>query len=129
VSNVNQPPKDGQALTNDKNDDVDPTKEGGRATMAVVSVHYVTQGREDDKGGSVGGRSISRSATRTTTAATDVVDLLRWVAATVPLRTLVAGEVVWSPQLSSSGRSGDDDTMILTQQDLDERYPELRPVL
>jgi uncharacterized membrane protein len=77
----------------------------GKATMAVVSVNFVTQG--DDSQGFQNMRA-------------DVVNLLRWTAARVPVSDLLAGEVIWSPQQTTDA---------LSQQDLDERYPELTPII
>lgn len=77
----------------------------GKATMAVVSVHFVTEGED-----------ISHFKNMRA----DVVNLLRWTAATVPVTALLAGEVLWSPQ---------DIADTLTRQDIDERYPELTPLI
>lgn len=77
----------------------------GKATMAVVSVHFVTEGED-----------ISHFKNMRA----DVVNLLRWTAATIPVASLVAGEVLWSPQSA---------TDILRKQDIDERYPELTPLI
>ena len=77
----------------------------GKATMAVVSVHFVTQGED-----------ISHFKNMRA----DVVNLLRWTAATIPVANLLAGEVLWSPQRT---------TDTLRKQDIDERYPELTPVI
>lgn len=76
----------------------------GKATMAVVTVHFVTEGED-----------ISHFKNMRA----DVVNLLRWTAATIPVASLVAGEVLWSPQSA---------TDILRKQDIDERYPELTPL-
>lgn len=73
--------------------------------MAVVSVHFVTEGED-----------ISHFKNMRA----DVVNLLRWTAATIPVASLVAGEVLWSPQSA---------TDILRKQDIDERYPELTPLI
>lgn len=77
----------------------------GKATTAVVSVHYVTEGED-----------ISHFKSMRA----DVVNLLRWTAATVPVTSLLAGEVLWSPQHV---------TDTLTRQDVDEHYPELTPLI
>ena len=77
----------------------------GKATMAVVSVHFVTEGED-----------ISHFKNMRA----DVVNLLRWTAATIPASSLLAGEVLWSPQRA---------TDTLTKKDIDERYPELTPLI
>ena len=77
----------------------------GKATMAVVSVHFVAEGED-----------ISHFKNMRA----DVVNLLRWTAATVPVASLLAGEVLWSPQRA---------TDTLTKRDIDERYPELTPLI
>uniref|UniRef100_A0A7S3KY79 Uncharacterized protein n=1 Tax=Amphora coffeiformis TaxID=265554 RepID=A0A7S3KY79_9STRA len=79
--------------------------DSAKATMAVVSVHFVTEGED-----------ISHFKNMRA----DVVNLLRWTAATVPVTSLLAGEVLWSPQ---------DATDTLTRRDIDERYPELTPLI
>ena len=73
--------------------------------MAVVSVHFVAEGED-----------ISHFKNMRA----DVVNLLRWTAATVPVASLLAGEVLWSPQRA---------TDTLTKRDIDERYPELTPLI
>ena len=82
-----------------------PTAADGKATMAVVSIHFVTEGED-----------ISHFKNMRA----DVVNLLRWTAATIPVASLLAGEVLWSPQQA---------TDTLTKQNIDERYPELTPLI
>ena len=98
VSNFN-------ALEYDAANDPTQTVADGKATMAVVSVHFVTQGED-----------ISHFKNMRA----DVVNLLRWTAATVPESSLLAGEVLWSPQRT---------TDTLSRNDIDERYPELKPLI
>ena len=73
----------------------------------MVSVHYVTEGQDTPQ--------RFQNSMRA-----DVVNQLRWTAATVPVATLLAGEVLWSPQTT-------EDT--LSKRELDERYPELLPLI
>lgn len=77
----------------------------GKATMAVVSIHFVSEGED-----------ISHFKSMRA----DMVNLLRWTAATVPVSALLAGEVLWSPQRA---------TDTLSRRDIDERYPELTPII
>jgi uncharacterized membrane protein len=83
----------------------DLTVADGKATMAVVTVNIVLEGEK---------------VLPTRRVRADVINLVRWMAATVPVASLVAGEVLWTPQQPY-------DT--LTREVLDQRYPELVPLL
>lgn len=77
----------------------------GKATMAVVTIHFVTEGED---------------VSHFKNMRADVVNMLRWMAATVPASSLLAGEVLWSPQKPSDA---------LSKREIDERYPELTPLI
>lgn len=74
--------------------------------MAVVSLHFATEGEDVSHF-----KNLMRA---------DVLNMLRWMAANIPVTSLLAGEVLWSPQKP-------DDT--LSKRDIDERYPELTPLI